>query len=317
MLSIEISGRQIRLVEGQWRAGALQVTGFDSAAAPEGSVKGGVLTAPAELAAVLRASIQKNHFRSRQAVLTLGGPAVATREVVVPAVKPKQMAHVLRGEIEQMNSAKQEHLLDYVTLEREGADQLRVLCVVVPRVLVASYRELIASLGLKPAGMDVAAHAIYPLARVDRQLSGPGAAILAWVGPEEINLALVESRSRIFYRSAPVGAPAQQMQSEFILSSLSLDAMGGQAAQQERTYAAASENIAKLIQFQVIKNREQPVDRILLCGPMAQDEGLARRLAADTGLSAAPVAAPAFIRCAGPALPYSQYLYALGVLIGS
>lgn len=311
MLSIEISGRQIRLVEGRWRSGALQVTGFDSCAAPEGSVKGGVLTAPAELAAALRACIQKNRFRSRQAALTITSTAVATREVVVPAVKPKQMPHVLRGEIEQMDSAQQEHLLDYAVLEREGADQLRVLCVVLPQAVAAGYRELIVSLGLKPAVMDVAAHAVYPLARVDRQLSGPGAAILAWVAPEEINLALVESRSRIFYRSAPVGAPAQPAPSEFILSSLGMDA---QDARQERIYAAASENIAKLIQFQVIKNRERPVDRILLCGPMAQDQGLARRLGADTGLTAAPVSQPGFLR--GPALPYSQYLYALGVLIG-
>lgn len=317
MLSIEISNTFIYLVEGEFSKGRVQVQRFASIPTPEGSVKNGVIASMAELSLAIRECIEKNQFKSKRVVLTVNSSAVVTREVTVPAVSAKEMQTLLQGEINQVATAKQEYVIDYIILERtqeQGADVCRVMCIVIPRAVVSSYRDLVEKgLGLKAYSLDVGIHTIYKLAYLDSRIYNSSAAIIVSLSEDEIRLNLVEGRNKIFFRAAPVSVTRGVVESEYILSSIS-SSMVSEDIKREQIVSAAAENISKMVQFQSMKNKSAPVEHIYFVGDLSAEQGVSERITDLVGLRSEPLSMPDFVT-SRDAVEFCKYAKAIAALI--
>lgn len=318
MLSIDISNTQIRIVEAEYRAGSVKIERFDMIPTPEGSVKNGIITNIQELAEGLGACIKRNKFKSKKTAVTISSGAVVLREVTVPWVKEKELYGLLRNEMEQMASAKQDYILDYVVLERvreQENDMCRALCIMVPRVIVESYRDLIERhLGLQAQVFDVQPHVLYKLACLDKRMEATGAVILADIASDEVRLNLVEGSSRIFNLTAPVSMVKDVVESEYILSAIGTDDMMSDQARQTHIASVSAENISKLIQFQTMKNKDNPVRAVLACGELSDDQALVSMMTDHLGREVSIITPPAFIQCPD-GLVFSQYINAISAVI--
>lgn len=318
MLSIDISNTNIYLAEAEIKGGTVSVRSFETIPTPEGSVKNGVITNMTELSGALRECIRKKGFKSKKAVVNINSTAIVTREVTVPEVREKEMLGLLIGEIEQSAASKQEYILDYVVLERfrqQDADMCRVLCIVVPKVIVEGYRDLIEKyLGLKAQSLGVLQHSFYKLICRDPSLSDGKAVLLAGVHEDELCLVLAEGDSKVFYRTTPINVTRDVVESEYILSAFGGNDLVSADTKRQQIVSAVSENISKLMQFQLIKNKEQPVSRVLLCGGLSDDAELMTRVAELMEVPTGVIQKPEFVRCP-EGMAFNRYIGAVSVLI--
>lgn len=318
MLSIDVTTANIRIVEAEYRAGAIAVSKFDTVPTPEGCVKNGIIINSQELANRLTECIKKNKVKSKKVVITINSSAVVTRELTVPCVKEKEMRGLLRNEIEQMASAKQDYILDYSILERmrvDDADVYRVLCIVVPRLIVESYRDLVERhLGLQAYRFDVQPHVIHKLACLDQRMEATGAVVLADIGSDEMRLNLVEGGSKIFNLTTPISVTSDVVESEYILSSIGKENMMSDQVKQERVAATAAESISKLVQFQTMKNKGNPVRAILLCGGRSSNKAFVDLVSENLGREVGVITPPSFIQCP-EGLEFNKYISAVCAVI--
>lgn len=319
MLSIDISHSHISITEGEQRGENVVIEHFARVATPEGTVKNGILTGGQELAEALTDCLHKGRFSSKKAALTINSSAIITREVTVPFVKKeKELRGLLRSEVEQASQAKQESIIDYVVLGRnqtETEDTCSAMCFVVPRLMVESYRDLLErQAGLSPYTLDVLPHVIYKLAKRDKRISNAGTVVLADVNRQELRLNLVEVSGRMFSMTQPVSQTKDVMGSEYILSSIGAANMVSDQSMLEHVSTVAAESISKLIQFQVMKNKEHPVQEILLYGELADDASVTARLAEQLGRPVRLFTKPGFVRCP-EGMHFHHFVGAVGGLI--
>lgn len=319
MLSIDISHSYISIAEGEQRGEAVVVERFARIATPEGTVKNGILTGGQELAAALADCVKRGRFSSKKAALTINSSAVITREITVPFVKKeKELRGLLRNEVEQASQAKQESIIDYVILGRnrtETEDTCSAMCFVIPKLIVESYRDLLErQAGLVPYALDVLPHVVYKLAKCDKRITNAGTVVLADVNRQELRLNLVEASGRMFSMTQPVSQTKDVMGSEYILSSIGAANMVSDQSMMEHVATVAAENISKLIQFQMMKNKENPVQEVLLYGELADDAAVTARMAEQLGRPVRLFTRPSFLRCPED-MAFHHFTGAVGGLI--
>lgn len=316
-LTVDLSSQFIHMIQSRQRGRRLEVTGFARAQTPEGCVKNGIVVNAGALGDALRALALENGFRAKKLGFAVASPAISFHELTVPAVRPRELRKLLVEETSQLNPSKKESLMDYVILDsltEEGARMLRVWCVIIPRTLVEGYREAALKGGFTPVSFDVAANAAYKAYLLDEQFSKESTTIFAGVREDEVCLSLFEGSKGRFYRGAPIAAAGGAVENEFILSSFVSAAEADAESRRERMVRTVSGQLSKLVQFQLMKNREMPVTRVCLCSDKAGERQLASELGELLRIEAAPAGPPAFVR-APDGFDYSEYFYAVGAAI--
>ncbi len=305
------------MVSARRRGRGVEIAGFGRIATPEGCVKNGIVVNSSQLGEALARVARENGLRGKRMCLAVTSPAISFRELEVPAAKPRDLDRILAEEAAHLSVSKQESLMDYVLLgetEREGKRFFRAWCAVTPRSLVDGYRDAVRKAGFSPEAFDVASNAAFKAFQLDRDLSREETVICAGVREDELCLSLFggEDGTRL-YREAQVAAPKSPVENEYILSSLVPEAPDAES-RQERLARAATAQLSRLVQFQMMHDKRRPVRRIFLCSDLSDDPRLAGELRETLRVDTAPAAAPGGLRCPGD-FPYSEYLYAVGAAI--
>lgn len=294
----------------------VEIAGFGRMATPEGCVKNGIVVNSSQLGEALARVARENGLRGKRMCLAVTSPAISFRELEAPAAKPRDLDRILAGEAAHLSVSKQESLMDYVLLgstEREGKRFFRAWCAVAPRSLVEGYRDAVRKAGFQPEAFDVASNAAYKAYRLDRDLPQEETVIFAGMREDELCLSLFGGGGTRLYREAQVAAPKSPVENEYILSSLVPEAPDAES-RQERLARAATAQLSRLVQFQLMHNKQRPVRRIFLCSDLSAEPRLAGELREALRVDTAPAAAPAGFGCPG-GFPYSEYLYAVGAAI--
>ncbi len=319
VITMDISGRVLHMAEAEYKDGAVAVKKCAALPLPEGCVRNGVVTDEAEFVKAAAGAMKANGFTARRVCVSIGSGVIATKQMAVPDAGAKQVRGIIRGEIEQagagvdQRSRTAESLFDYTVLGPNAADpqKLDIMAVMLPFSVAEGWLSMIQKLGKKPGTLDCWYNSALKAIGLDSGMAACPAGIIASLDPESVNLLLFESGKYGVYRSVPVAAPGAAAQNEFILSSFENAAA---PSEQDSVYAAAYDGISKLLQFQSIRARQNPVRNIYLCGALSGDEGLAARL--GEVFSVAVERAPA---CPAAKLPegtdYSEYFCAVGAAV--
>ena len=301
------------MVSARRRGRGVEIAGFGRMPTPEGCVKNGIVVNSSQLGEALARVARENGLRGKRMCLAVTSPAISFRELEVPAAKPRDLDRILAGEAAHLSASKQESLMDYVLLgstEREGKQFFRAWCAVVPRSLVDGYRDAVRKAGFRPEAFDVACNAAFKACRLDRDLPKEETVIYAGVREDELCLSLFGGGGTRLYREAQVAAPKSPVENEYILSSLVPETADAES-RQERLARAATAQLSRLVQFQLMHDKQRPVRRIFLCSDLSADSRLAGELREALRVDAASAAAPEGFKCPGD-FPYSEYLYAVG-----
>lgn len=119
----------------------------------------GTIRDRAQLAKAIKIAMDSNRMESTRAIFSIASSKVATKEVIIPNVKPNKIGDIIfTNASEYFPVQLEEYIVNYTVLEKvqtEGAEpKIKVMVMAMPEQMVNSYYDLASSLGLKVYAID-------------------------------------------------------------------------------------------------------------------------------------------------------------------
>lgn len=170
ILNIEIGDRIIKVCQSSLRGKSVSIAHSLLLLTPEGAVSDGMIADPEKMGNFLREQLQNNRLGDvKKAVLTLTSGKVATREVMLPPVKDKNLESIVKTNapdyfpVDLSNYYITYQLLERVTTgEQQGC---RVLVLAIPLSLLQAYLAVGEKAGLSVQAIDYGGNSQYQALR--------------------------------------------------------------------------------------------------------------------------------------------------------
>lgn len=167
LMSIDIGTDRIKIVVGKFSNNRISIDHAVSVQTPPNAIQDGQVTDISKLKDIIGSVLREHHIQTKKVVVTLESTSIITRELYLPAVKPKEVLAMLGYEIQQyFPTTLDEYVIQHKELEivEEGnLKKIRIAVAALPKMIVQNYLELIKSLGLKPIALDIHSNAISKL----------------------------------------------------------------------------------------------------------------------------------------------------------
>jgi len=204
-LAVDVGGSCLRMValapDGRGRPSVVGLAEVELA---------GDVSKPGELFPLLVAGFQQGlgqlPGRHRDAIFTLGGPAVFTRLIKIPQASPGKLDQLIQFEAQQTVPAIEQALWDFQILPSVDPGTVEVMLLAIKKETVEEITAAAAAAGLRGHSVTLAPAALlnafffhYP--------EMEGCTLILEIGARATNLLLVEA-GRIFTRVIPLGGNA-------------------------------------------------------------------------------------------------------------
>ncbi|MCH5274831.1 MAG: pilus assembly protein PilM [Lachnospiraceae bacterium] len=166
ILSVEIGISLTRICEMDYRMKNPKVYKYVSIPTPERAVEDGFLTGNAEFAASVRRVLSENKIKTKQAVFSVTSSKIATREVMLPAVKMNQIEGMVKANASEyfpidLSEYELAHLVLGVVKAEGQSDRFKVLVMAASKTLVAGYENFAQLAGLQLVALDYSGNSMY------------------------------------------------------------------------------------------------------------------------------------------------------------
>lgn len=207
VLSIEVSYPVTKVAEVDFKTKKSKVYQCFGIKTPSGTFEDGFLVNIEEFAKTLKEELTSRGIKTKQAVFTITSSRIANREVMIPAVKIKQIGALVQANaadyfpVELSGYQIAYKVMD--TVESEGAKQHKLLVVAMPKALIETYNSLAAAVGLKVAAIDYSGNSILPIAKA---ACGIGVSMLIKVDEHTTQLTIMKDGKSVLQRNVQSGA---------------------------------------------------------------------------------------------------------------
>jgi len=209
VLSIDITNESITIVEitpsQKKQTYVHKVLIFET---PEDSYEDGVIRDPDRIASEIRSQLAAAGISNKNVIFVLNSTKIINREVVIPAVKEKQIAATISANASDYFPVSIEDyvvstsLLEHTTGDG-GAKQMRVMAVAAPETMVRSYYELGQACGLKVQALDYIGNSMLQL--IKTQTTEQSTTMVIQLGSESTVLNVVQGDKLLLQRTVPYG----------------------------------------------------------------------------------------------------------------
>lgn len=215
VVSIDIGQHTTKIVAGKPGKDSISVQHAVAVLTPKDSYEKGRITDFQSLKKAIGGALDAQKIRSRLALCTVESSEIITREVLVPTAGEEQIEKMLEFEIQQyMPIELNEYMVQSKILEQvmeDGVEKTRVLVTAVPRELAKNYHDLMHSMGLQPAVMDIQSNAVDKLLGMKVQINGQNnfneeSVAMLDIGYNHINVIVLENGKYKFNRFVNLGA---------------------------------------------------------------------------------------------------------------
>ncbi len=303
MVSIDIGNRNIHIIEGRQTAKGMEIRNMVVMPTPVNTVSDGRIDDPVPLRMAINDILRDKGFRSKNAVITIQSNSVVSREFVLPRPAKEYIGNVVAFEMGQFLPPSQNggYNVQYKVLdefESDGVKKIKVRVAAMPKMIAGEYFAFVKSLGLRPIALDMHANCISKLFCRNLQINDVQLGL-------DMNIAIID----IGYRNTGINIISQgHLEFSRYLSSgvREVDAaisshfgISIEKAEQvkikklnletdESSYDTGSETlkavqglisswtgeIQKVIQYFSLKNSDNKVNMVFLCGGGANLAGL-------------------------------------------
>lgn len=170
IISIEVGNSITKICEMDFRSKNPKVYKYCTVPTPEGVYDDGFLDENPAFSMAVKQAIQFNKMKAKQAVCTITSSKIATREVVIPAVKKTQLPALIEANASEyfpinLNDYELGHLVLESLKTDDGADKLKVLVMACNKQLINCYEKLCDACGLHLISVDFSGNSIYQIMR--------------------------------------------------------------------------------------------------------------------------------------------------------
>lgn len=168
IICIEVGNSVTKICEMDFRTKNPKIYKFCTIPTPEGVYDDGFLDENPNFPLAIKQAVQFNKMKAKQAVCTIISSKIATREVIIPAVKKTQVAPLIEANASEYFPI---NLLDYelghLVLENvkdnNGADKMKVLVMACNKQLINCYDKLCEAAGLHLVSVDFTGNSVFQI----------------------------------------------------------------------------------------------------------------------------------------------------------
>ncbi|MCR5216510.1 MAG: pilus assembly protein PilM [Lachnospiraceae bacterium] len=160
-LTINFNNEFIKCVELSKTNKGLIVHKLFSITMPERAYRDGIIRDRNAIAKELTIALQRNGVQTTNTIFTISSSKIATKEVIIPAVKPNKVAALVKSNATDYFPVNiEEYVIDHTVLETivnpddKKDKKLKLLVIAVPSKMIEDYYDFASTAGLKVASID-------------------------------------------------------------------------------------------------------------------------------------------------------------------
>lgn len=280
LLSIDAGNKNLYIAEGSYNAGIVNIDKAAGTKLPEETISDGFIKNQAAMAMAINKLLTQK-IKTKNTVITLKSSAILSRKLVLPKAKQKELSLMVKNEMVQIVSDTSEMVVEYSVLH-PSADKggtISLWAYAMPKEIVEEFHALFKHLKLRPAAMDIHPNSVEKLF-TDARINGGDlhnkAALFADLRSTALEIHLFSDNERAFSRISPVSTEAfdnpfvqeNQSQSDIV-----------QTDEFRQYLNRLSDELNKMVQFQLRRDSAHPVSCVYLYGEAALIPGIAQGLA--------------------------------------
>lgn len=167
LISVIINNEFVKLCEVTKNGKSVTVHKALTIPTPEGCYSDGVLVNIEILAKAMKLAMDEHRFQSNSIAFSISTTRLATKEVLIPNVKPNKIAQIVEANATEYFPVNlDEYIIQHTYLEKvddNGQEKIKILVAAIPSEVVESYYALAKTLGLKVAFIDYAGNSTYQI----------------------------------------------------------------------------------------------------------------------------------------------------------
>lgn len=176
MVSIDIGGKYIHIVEGSARSGAVDIFKAVLVNTPVGSYADGRMEDINTIREAIRSALAENKIKTKRVVFTLQSNAVIIRDIIMPAMKAEGLESSIKFEMEQYLPSTQDSFnIEYKinsAFNEDNVNKYKLRTAAMPSQMVDMYYKLALGLKLVPEALDIHSNSISKLFSTDFTVNG-------------------------------------------------------------------------------------------------------------------------------------------------
>lgn len=166
VLSIEIGQVVTKICEMEGKSKNPKVYKSFMIETPQGVVSEGILHADEAYVASLKQALVANKVRAKKVIFSTASGRIATREVVIPYVKPNKVGEVIAAKAEEffpvdLSDYKISHTLLGEVEDEKGAKRHKVQVLAAPLALLQGYYDFATACGLEVQSLDYIGNSLF------------------------------------------------------------------------------------------------------------------------------------------------------------
>lgn len=297
-LTIEIGNEFIKICESERRRDQIIVHTAVSVQTPEESVEDGFIRNNMLVSTAIRQAMTQEQITAKEVVFVLSSSRIASKEVILPGgkkVKIQELIDTNASEYFPINV--EEYVFSYTVLEAiktKEEQKTRVLVYAAPDMMVQSYYELAATLGMKVKAVDYSGNSTLQLIKI--QIDKKPTLVVQLGMDTTIASVMVDDVLRL-QRTIPYGeslllqsvVESRKVSTKVALELLSQAQIVKESLDADETTGSLKyliNNVNRVIEYYSSRNTDTPIEKIVIIGEGADVMGMDILFSNETGLPA-------------------------------
>lgn len=296
-LNIEVGKRLIKVCISNKKGKAYQISDSFVFTPLSGSVLDGQVLDSIGLGEQLKTELAGRGITVKDAVFSVTSSKIASREVVIPAVKDEQIKTIVTtnaADYFPIDTSK--YVIDSTVLERTKTES-RVLVVVIPSTTVEGYLNLAEVAGLTVESIDFGGNSQY---QVLKGIGGEGVTMYITVEPDSASVTFLEAGELLLQRSLGQGGDemisrymaANDMPEETYVAALDALSVSVQEPEPKVDISSLEDSLSRLVGgiarsldfFRSSKHADKDISSIVLMGSCCHLPGLKEKVGETIGV---------------------------------
>jgi type IV pilus assembly protein PilM len=298
VVGVDIGSHSVKVCELKKTDKGYHILALGSALLPEGAVDDGTLNEPETVGAVIAELFKNLKIRNKKVGFSISGYSVIVKKVNLAVMEEEQLEEYIMQEAEQYIPFDiSDVYLDYQDLKTntKDSDRTDVMLVAAKKEIVDDYLDMLRSINLQPAVVDVDGFALENTYETIYEKSDNVA--LVDIGASKMNINILAEGISVVARDIVVGSRqlTEQIQGAFDLEydeaeALKLGQIPAEEKREEMEEIFSSTctqwvlEIKKAIDLYHSNNPDKPLTRLVLSGGGSKVVGLADFLESETSI---------------------------------
>ena len=296
-ITIDIGAEFIKICETQRSKKSVLVHHAVSVQTPENAVEDGFIRDVSAVADVIRTTMQEEQLQAKAITFVINTTRVASKEVVLPYMPKDKIQEMIN-----MNAADyfpvniEDYVLSYTVLENtkdKNDRKTRILVFAAPEIMIQSYYSVGQMLGVNVKAVDYAGNSALQLIKIQVDQTPT---LVAQIGMDNTVVSVMYNNVLQLQRTIPYGESlvvnavkeSKKMTAKAAADLLAQAQLLGETLDANEFSSSLKfliSNINRVLEYYSGRNKEHPIQKILIVGEGALVQGMDKLVGNETGLA--------------------------------